>query len=156
MSRWLLAVMLSLFVLSLTAWAADDPQLGTWKLNLAKSKFSPGPAPKSEILKWEASGNDAVKSTSEIVDAQGKTTKGGYTASYDGKDTPWAGNPDADTVSLKRIDPNTIEATWKKGGKVTNTSRRVVSKDGKTMTITQKGTDAKGQAVNNVIVLDKQ
>lgn len=156
MHRKLILIFVSLFILSLAAWAAADPQLGTWKLNPGKSKFSPGPPPKSEILKWETAGNNAVKSTSEIVDAQGKTLKGGYTAGYDGKDAPWAGNPDADTISLKRVDPNTIEATWKKAGKVTNTSRRVVSPDGKTMTITQKGTDAQGRAVNNGIVLDKQ
>ena len=149
-------VVLWVVAVALVAVAADDPQLGTWKVNLAKSKFSPGPAPKSQILKWEAAGTNGTKSTSEIVDAQGKTMKGGYTATYDGKDAPWAGNPDADTISLKRIDPSTVEATWKKAGKVTNTSRRVVSPDGKTMTVTQKGTDAKGQAVNNVIVLDKQ
>jgi hypothetical protein len=154
MYRKLTLLFLSLFFLSLSASAADDPFIGTWKLNLAKSKFTPGPAPKSQSLTYEPSGN-GVKLTSNQVDAQGNSTPGGYTANYDGKDYPFT-NPDADTIALKRVDAGTVTATWKKAGKVTMTSRRTVSKDGKTLTIAQKGKNAQGQAVNYVSVYDKQ
>lgn len=136
--------------------AADDPLIGAWKINVAKSKFSPGPPLKGQTLKYEPGGNNGLKVDTETVDAQGNSTRGGYTANFDGKDYPWTGNPDADALSMKRINANTTETTWKKAGKVTMTSRRVVSKDGKTLTITQKGKNAQGQAVNNVSVYDKQ
>jgi hypothetical protein len=79
-----------------------------------------------------------------------------YTAAFDGKDYPLTGSPTADMVSLKRIDARTTDRTDKKGDKVATSLRRVVSQDGKTMTVTTKGTDAQGQAVNNVIIFDKQ
>ena len=78
-------------------------------------------------------------------------------ATYDGKDTPVTGSgAPYDTIALKRIDPNTVELTTKKDGKVVSKGKRVVSKDGKVMTITSKGTNAKGEATNNVAVYDKQ
>ena len=136
-------------------WAAADPALGTWKLNIAKSKYSPGPAPKSATITYEAAG-DGVTRTGETVGADGQTTSFSYTAQYDGKDYPVTGNPNADTITLKRINAYTSEATLKKGGKVVLTARRVVSKDGKTLTLTLKGTNAQGQQINTVSVYDKQ
>ena len=136
-------------------WSAADPVIGTWKLNVAKSKYSPGPAPKSATIAYEAAG-DGVKRTGETVGADGQTTSFSYTAQYDGKDYPVTGNPNADTITLKRINAYTTEATLKKGGKVTTTARRVVSKDGKTLTLTLKGTNAQGQRVNAVAVYEKQ
>jgi hypothetical protein len=132
-----------------------DNWLGTWKLNPAKSKYIPGPAPKSQTLKQEA-WEGGIKLTTETTDATGNTTHGEYSAKFDGKDYPWMGNPNADTISIKRVDDNTYQATWKLKGKVTITSKTVVSKDGKTRTTTQTGTDAQGKAVNNVTVYDKQ
>ena len=79
-----------------------------------------------------------------------------YTANYDGKDNPVTGNPDADSVSLKRVDAYTVEGTHKMAGKLVRTFRRVVSKDGKTLTVTEKGANAQGQAYNNVVVYDRQ
>jgi hypothetical protein len=134
---------------------ATDPMMGTWELNVAKSEFSPGPAPKSQTRTYEASGA-GVKYTAKGVDAEGKPTLVQYTANLDGKDYPITGSPDSDTISLKKVDANTIEATQKKAGKVVLTSKRAVSQDGKTMTVTNKGTNAKGQAVDNVLVLDKK
>jgi hypothetical protein len=133
---------------------SKDPLHGTWKLNVAKSKYSPGPAPKAAIVKYEAAG-DALKVTVDL-----ETDKGNrhweYTTSFDGKDYPVTGNPDSDAASVKRIDAATTETTFKKGGKTTTINKRVVSADGKTLTITIKGTNAEGQAVNNVQVFDKQ
>jgi hypothetical protein len=140
--------------MSLRAQAAD-PASGTWELNLAKSTFSPGPPPKSLTRTFEVTGAD-VKYTLKGIDAEGKPTLVQFTAKYDGKDYPVTGSPDFDAISLKRVDAVSTEATLKKGGKAVQTSTRVVSKDGKTLTLTVKGTNAKGQAVNNVTVFDKR
>ena len=137
-----------------TASAADN-WLGTWKLNTAKSKFSPGPGPQSLTLRFESTA-DGIKVTSDGVDGEGKSMKGMYTSKWDGKDVPWAGNPNADTAAPKRIDANNYENVWKKGGKVTITAKAVVSADGKTLTTTQTGTNAKGEAVNSTAVYDRQ
>ena len=134
---------------------ASDARIGTWKLNVAKSKYSPGPAPQSVTMKVEASGQ-GEKATTEGVNAAGAATKTEYTANYDGKDYPMTGSQNADMVSLKRVDARTMERTDKKGDKVVLTSTRVVSEDGKTMTVTTKGTNAQGQAVDNVTVWEKQ
>ena len=142
-------------VLSSSVALAGDNWLGTWKLNAAKSKDSPGPGPKSETLKFEAVPN-GIKLTTDGVSADGKPIHSGYTSMFDGKDVPWEGNPEADMSSPKRIDENSYTNNWKKGNKVTIVAKVVVSKDGKTLTVTQTGTNAKGQAVNNVDVFDKQ
>jgi hypothetical protein len=134
---------------------AGDNWVGTWKLNVAKSKYSPGPAPKSLTLKFDPS-PDGIKLTQEGVDAEGKASPGGYTAKFDGKEVAYAGNPDAETCAPKRIDDNSYQNTWKKAGKVTITAKVVVSADGKSLTVSQTGTNGKGQAVNNVAVYDKQ
>jgi hypothetical protein len=134
---------------------ASDPRIGAWKLNVEKSKFSPGPAPRSNTLKIEASGQ-GEKITTEGVNSEGGRIATQYTANFDGKDYPLTGSPIADTVSLKRIDARTTVRTDKKDGKVVMTLTRVVSQDGKTMTVTAKGTNAQGQTVNNVTVWEKQ
>jgi hypothetical protein len=103
----------------------------------------------------EAAG-DGEKATTEGVNAAGTATMTQYTAQYDGKDYPMTGSQNVDTVALKRIEARTLERTDKKGDKVVGTLTRVVSEDGKTMTVTLKGTNAQGQAVNNVIVWEKQ
>jgi hypothetical protein len=129
--------------------------MGTWKLNVAKSKYSPGPAPQALTLKVEPSGQ-GEKVAAEFVNADGTRTTTQYTANFDGKDNPLTGSQIADTVSLKRIDARTTDRTDKKGGKVAQTLRRVVAQDGKTMTVTTKGTNAQGQAVNNVAMFEKE
>src|SRR4029450_8881820 len=87
-------------VLALTAVViAADNNVGTWKLNLTKTKFSPGPAQTSQTLKIEAWGEDGVKYAADGVYANGKPTHSEFTAKYDGKDYPFTGNPDADTLS---------------------------------------------------------
>ncbi len=134
--------------------SAADVMSGTWKLNVAKSKYSPGPAPKSNTLKIEWT-DDGVKVTSDGVDAQGPTHTQ-YSAKFDGKDYPITGNPNADMLSVKKIGDHEIETTWKKGGKTTLTIKTVVSQNGKTRTSTSTGIDAQGRKVNNVTVYEKQ
>lgn len=142
-------------LLASTMLGAADPALGTWKLNVAKSKFSPGPPLKSGTVVYEAVG-DAIKRTGETVDANGVTTNMQYTASFDGKDYPVTGSPLFDSITTKRVNDNTAEATLKRDGKVVGNGRRVISKDGKSMTITVKATNAEGKQVNNVSVYEKQ
>jgi hypothetical protein len=149
-----LGVVLVLQTVDLSA-QASDPRIGTWKMNASKSKFNPGPPPQDLMVKVEPAGQ-GEKVTADISNADGTRTTTVYTANFDGKDYPLTGSPTADTVSLKRIDSRTTERTDKKGGKVVTTLKRVVSQDGKTMTVTTKGTNPDGQATNNVIVFEKQ
>ena len=147
---------LSLFVFSGALWAQQDAWLGAWKANLAKSTFTPGPPPRSNTTKREAWGANGMKYTADGVNAQGVSGHNEFTANYDGKDYPVKGNPNSDMVSLKRIDAHSYEWTYKKGGKVTSTGRAVASPDGKTLTVTNKGTDSQGRATGSVLVFEKQ
>jgi hypothetical protein len=138
----------------LAAAQPKDPFVGTWTLNVAKSKYSPGPAPKSVTVTYEAAG-PGYKISVKTEPASGPTQEWSYTTSLDGKDSPVTGNPNVDTMAAKRIDAHTLETVSKKDGKETITARIVVSADGKTRTNTQKGTDPKGRTVNNVLVFEK-
>jgi hypothetical protein len=134
---------------------SKDPLVGTWRLNTAKSTYSPGPAPKSVVTTYEAAGK-GLKVSVKNESASG-TVEYSYTTNLDGKESPVTGNnPIADTVAVTRTDPRTLELVNKKGGKVTTTQRNVLSADGKTRTVTTTGTDAKGQKVNNVGVFERQ
>ena len=135
--------------------APADEHSGTWKMNPAKSNYSPGPAPKSITVKI-VSDADNMKLTSDGIDAAGKPTHVEYTAKFDGKDYPITGIPNADTIALERLDASTIRSTTKKGDQVVMTVTSVISKDGKTRTATFKGKNAEGLDVNNVVVYDKQ
>jgi hypothetical protein len=148
------ALLLVALALAVTASAAD-PLSGTWKMNPGKSKYSPGPAPKSTTVKVVVDEN-GVKVNAEGSNADGSMLHVQYDAKFDGKDYPVTGLPYADTVSVKRIDANTIESTMKKGGGVMMTVTATVSKNGKTRTATFKGKDADGHDVNNVVVYDKE
>jgi hypothetical protein len=135
---------------------SKDPFVGTWRLNVAKSKYSPGPPPKSQTTTYEAAGK-GYKVSVKSEPTSGPVQQWSYTTNLDGKDAPVTGNnPNADMQAVKRIDANTLESVNKKGGKVTTTQRNVVSADGKTRTVTTTGTDGQGQKVNNVAVFEKQ
>ena len=129
---------------------------GTWKLNVAKSAFSPGPAPKSMTIVYTPAAGDTLAIAVEVVPATGAAQKWEMTAAYDGKEHPVTGNPDADSISMKRVNDTTGESTFKKGGKVMAVNTRVLSADGKTLTITSKGTTSDGKPRNDVAVYDKQ
>jgi len=150
------ATTLLLVVLALNvSAAAADQQSGTWKMNAAKSTYSPGPAPKSATVKIDSDAEN-IKVTADGIDAAGNPTHVEYTAKYDGKDYPLTGAPNADTIAVERIDASTVQSTAKKAGEVVLIVKSVVSKDGKTRTSTFKGKDAQGQDINNVVVYDKQ
>jgi hypothetical protein len=135
---------------------AANPAVGTWKLNVAKSKYAAGRPNKSGTTKIEAAGA-GVKVTVDAVGGDGTTRHWTYTANADGKDVPITGNSQyGNTVAMTRVDARTTRQTYKSGGKVTATQTTAVSADGKTRTVTTKGTDARGQAVDAVAVYDKQ
>ena len=132
-----------------------DPLIGTWELNVGKSKYSPGPAPKSETRTYVVAGAD-IKARATGIANDGKPTTAEWTMNYDGKDRPMPRNPDADTLSIKSGDAYNAEFTLKRAGKVVITGTRTISKDGKTMTITAKGTNAKGQTLDEVEVFERR
>ena len=146
-------LVLLLFVASFT-WAADA-SLGTWKLNVAKSTFRPGPPPAAETRIYKAQPK-GVKTTVKTTWADQKTTTVEYPANYDGKDYPVSGSRDIDAVALTRMDDFTSAATLKHAGKEIGVARRVVSPDRKTMTISYKGINTRGDLVDNVGVYDRQ
>jgi hypothetical protein len=137
---------------------SSNSEIGIWKVNVAKSKFSPGTGLKSSTTKIEAAGA-GIKTIVDGVDATDGTVRHWEsTANYDGKDNPITGNAPQgeDMVALTRIDATTTKQVYKKGGKITVTVTGVVSSDGKTQTVTITGTTAQGQTVNNVEVWEKQ
>jgi hypothetical protein len=143
------------FVAASSARAADDPNNGTWKMNAEKSKYSPGPAPKSSTVTIRIE-NGTEMYSAEGEDASGKPMSASFTAKTDGTDSPVTGNPYGDTISVKHPSPNHLTVAIKKGGKVTMTVHVVVSADGKTRTATYSGENADGKAVHDVVVYDKQ
>jgi hypothetical protein len=144
------------FILCLAAGAfclaADDPMMGTWKLNEAKSKITPG-APKNSTVVYAAAG-DQIKITVDGTDADGKTSHSEWTGKFDGKDYPVTGDATADMRSYKK-EGKDLELTNKKDGKVTVTGKVVVSADGKTRTVTISWTDAKGAKMTSTAIYDK-
>jgi hypothetical protein len=150
-----IAVMLLVTLAAYVPVATADEQSGTWKLNPAKSKYSPGPAPKELTVKIEADENH-IKLNADGTNGDGTPLHVEYDAKFDGKDYPATGMPNADSVSAKRLKGGGIETQQKKGGQVMITITSAASKDGKTRTSTWKGKDAQGREVNNVVVFEKQ
>jgi hypothetical protein len=137
--------------------AQDNPLVGTWKLNLDKSKYSAGTAPKSMTRTVSVDGEN-VKYSFEGVGSDGAALTYGFTVKYDGKDYDVTGSGPygADHIAIKRINSHSYSATLKKDGKIVGTSTATVSKDGKTVTVAGKGKDAKGNSVEATQVYDKQ
>jgi len=154
-----LALILSLVVVSAQG---TDRLVGTWKLNVAASKYSPGPPPKSSTRTVEDWVGGVFVSTQKGINAEGNPTWAHYAFKFDGKDYPYAAStlpgasPAFTTIAFKRVDANTWENIVTADGKVLSTNTYTISKDGKTLTQRQKSTNAQGQTVNNVVVWDKQ
>ena len=138
-----------------TALAQTEPLFGSWKLDLAKSKYNPGPAPKSATIKYEASPG-GFKSSAQTFTAHGELLHYQYNAKFDGKDSPVKGNPEADTLAWRKIDDRTYEVVAKKGIKPTITSGIVVAPDGQSRVATQTGTTVKGQPVSNTLFWERE
>ena len=137
--------------------AEDNPLIGTWKLNLEKSKYSPGPAPRSLTLNFVADGAN-LTNTAEGIDAEGKATKSVFAHVYDGKPHPTTGVAGGlyDSSTYTRIDANTVNFVRSKDGKTVQTGSIVLSAGGKILTVTTEGTGPNGQPIHNVAVYEKQ
>ena len=133
---------------------ASDAQMGTWKLNEAKSKIAAG-TPKNNTVVYEVAG-DSIKVTIDGTAPDGTATHSEWTGKFDGKDYPSTGNPNEDMRSVKQINNHTLHVTSKKGGKIVLTAHVVVAADGKSRTVTAKGTDAQGKNYESTAVYDKQ
>jgi len=133
---------------------AQDAQMGTWKLNEAKSKIAPG-TPRNTTVIYEAAG-DNVKVKVDGIGSDGKPTHNEWTGKFDGKDYPVTGDPNSDMRSYTKIDDRTLGLNVKKGGKVTVSGRIVISAYGKTRTVTVSGTDPTGKKFESTAVYDKQ
>ncbi len=135
---------------------AADPYVGTWKMNISKSKAqNPSMMPKSEIIKNEGLDN-GLKATCDGIDAEGKAYHVLYSVKYDGKDYPITGHPQRDTISAKKDDPSIAVFVYKKAGKDVATAKCTITKDGKTATCSGKAKDAKGQEFTMSVVYEKQ
>jgi len=154
MSRMMAAALVGLLVFAQGASAQTDPNVGTWVLNLAKSKYNGGSAPKSSTVVVE-SAVQGIKVTATTVLADGATRTVNYTVNYDGKDAPVTGTADYNTVSMTRTG-NTTKGVRRRGGKRAQTFTIIVSPDGKTRTTTMAGTDAMGKKVDSVQVYDRK
>ncbi|SRR6266496_4126332 len=152
-ARTILASLAVLFAGVGLAFAADV-QMGTWKLNEAKSKLSSW-LPSGHTVVYSAAG-DNIKITVDGVDKEGKPTHNEWTGKFDGKDYPVTGDPNSDARSYKKVDDHTLKVTVKKGGKVTVTGRIVVADDGKSRTVSNSGTDSSGKKVSSTAVYDKE
>lgn len=141
-----------------TAAAIDKSYMGTWKANIAKSKYQPGPGPKESTRVHEDRGNSFVLITTDTVNAQGQKTHGAYVYKPDGKQYPQAGlnQTTVQTIALTAVDAYTVTFSTYVDGKAVGTGKRTVNKDGRTMIIETKGTNAQGQPTSTYVVWEKQ
>ena len=150
-----IVLMVTLCMLGLAVgFAAENPNMGTWKLNEAKSKFDSG-ATKNTTVVYEAAG-DSVKVTTDGTSGDGKPVHTEWTGKFDGKDYPVSGGADADWREYTQVNPHTTTFANKKGGKVTASGKIVVAADGKSRTVTVSSTDASGKKIASTAVYDKQ
>ena len=133
---------------------AENPNMGTWKLNEAKSKIHPGTI-KNTMVVYAAEG-DSVKVTTDGTGGDGQPMHTEWTGKFDGKDYPLTGDPTADSRSYKETNDRTLTLDNKKDGKVTTNGRIVVSADGKTRTLTVSSKDSAGKKVTSTAVYGKQ
>ena len=149
-------VLATLIVCVAAAQSTADHQVGTWKLNVAKSKLAdPTMAPKSAVTTIEAVAGGVKVSVNNVL-SDGTKVQYSFTAKYDGKETPVKGDPTRDSVAITKKDDYTFRFVSKLKGAVTSDATVVYSKDGKTRTVTVTGTNEKGQSGTNVQVYDRQ
>jgi hypothetical protein len=143
-----------LCLVGLVASFADNPNMGTWKLNEAKSKLPAGML-KNTMVVYSADG-DSIKVVTDGTDAKGDPMHTEWTGKFDGKDYPLSGDPSADSRSYKKVNERTLALANKKGGKVSTSGRIVVSADGKTRTLTVSAKDPAGKKITSTAIYDKQ
>jgi hypothetical protein len=156
--RWFVrscSVLVLLPVLACTEVKPVDPIVGTWTLNVQRSKFRPGVPPQSMTVTYDRAGT-GQHVVSVVVLRDGTSSRSEYTASYDGKDYPITGVAKVDAVSLRQIDTLTSERIDKLGGQRVQSYTRQVYADGRTMIVTQKGSDAMGSIVDHTMVFERK
>jgi hypothetical protein len=153
-TRMILLTLAFCFFGVVASFAAEDANVGTWKINEAKSKIPAG-ANKNTSVVYTAE-DDSFKAVVEGVDGTGKPTHNEWTGKFDGKDYPVTGDPNSDTRAIQKADDHHYKITGKKDGKTTTTGTITISDDGKTRTVTTHTTDAKGKKVTSTTVYDKQ
>jgi len=131
-----------------------DPFFGTWVLNAAKSKYE-GTALRSGTRTYSPAPN-GYKYSTDVIDATGRKQHVEFTTAFDGKYHALTGSPNSDSIMVKRVNASTVESTQKRGAVVVIRTTRTVSKDGRTMTSTAKGTTPDGRAYTNVEVFEKK
>lgn len=136
------------------AFAAEDSNIGSWKLNDSQSKIPAGVSKNTSVV-YTADG-DNLKAVLDGVDGKGNPTHSEWTGKFDGKDYPVTGDPNVDTRAITKVDEHHLKVVNKKDGKITVTGTVVTSADGKTRTLTTHSTDAKGKKVAATFVYDKQ
>jgi hypothetical protein len=156
MRTLLTKAIMALAITTVAAFGADN-SIGTWKLNVANSKYTPAPMPVKSLTVTREASDGGVKQTITGERADGTMANASYTAKYDGKEVKVTGNSPFDTIAIKQVNANTLTDERKNtGGSYKATSRTVVSNGGKTMTTTAKGTNADGKAFTQSFVFDKQ
>lgn len=153
-TRSIVLTLVTCFMGAILCFAADNPNMGTWKLNEGKSKIPAG-ATKNTMVVYTPAGDD-VKVTVDGTTGSGQPAHNEWTGKFDGKDYPVTGDPTSDSRSYKKINVNTLELTTKKDGKIVASGHIVVSADGKTRTVTTTGTDAAGKKTHTTGVYEKQ
>ncbi len=153
-TRTIALALAALFVAVAVCAAADDVNMGTWKLDEAKSKIAAGSG-KNDTVVYAMDG-DNVKVTIDGVDAKGNPTHSEWAGKFDGKDYAVTGDPNTDTRSYHRVNDHTLRITQKKDGKASAMVRIAVSADGKSRTVTSTTTDEKGKKTTSTSVYDKQ
>jgi hypothetical protein len=148
--------LIALAITTVAAFGADNT-LGTWKLDVAKSKYTPAPFPLKSLTVTREASDGGVKQTVTGERADGTAASGSYTAKYDGKGVQVTGNSPYDTIAVKQVNDDTLTDTRNQTvGRYHATSGTVVSNGGKTMTTTTKGTNADGKEFTSTFVFDKQ
>jgi len=154
MKRRTTVLLLAILCAGATLCLADDANMGTWKLNEAKSKIPAGASKNTTVV--YAMAGDNIKATIDGVDGKGSPMHSEWIGKFDGKDYPVTGDPASDMRAIKKVNDLTFDLTVKKNGKVTATGQIVRAADGKSRTVTSHATDAAGNKVETVAVYDKQ
>ena len=139
-----------------TLWAQQNPLVGTWKTNVAKSKISLGGAATVQVVKYEASGSNGIKYTSDRVASDGTKSHVEFTAYFNGSTAPYTGVQDRDAITVKKIDAYTYQVFYKLRGETVQINFWIVSRDGKTLTTVSTGVGSDNKVFSRFVVADRQ
>lgn len=151
-----ITVVLVMLLVSGALYAADEPIAGTWKLNLAKTKYDAGAPPKDIVETFTPGSGNTLNHATDRVNPKGDKTHEEFTVGFDGKTFPYKGSPNRDAVAVKRVAPSLYQVTYKKNGEANQINYWVVSKDGKTLTTVSNGLTSDNQPYHRLVVFDKQ